>query len=241
MSEDILIAHRDIWKKKPILKMLYTQWYEQMASHLVTGHTLEIGGGSGNLKEFAPNVVCTDIVKVPWLDAVADAQALPFANNSFSNIVLFDVLHHIENPVFFFDEAMRILVPGGRIVIMDPYVSWASWPIYHFLHPEPVDFRQNPLDIQEYDKNRKPFDSNQAMSRLLFEKMQVAFKQRFPKLRVYYKRHLSFIVYPLSGGFDHPSLLPAAWAPSLLRFERLFEPLGRMFAFRVLLILEVMP
>lgn len=238
MSQDILIKHRDVWKKKPILKLLYTQWYEQMVSYLTPGRTLEVGGGSGNLKEFAPNVVCTDIVGVPWLDAVADAQAMPFADNSFANIVLFDVLHHIENPVFFFEEAIRVLGLGGRIVILDPYVSWASWPVYHFLHPEPVDFRMNPLDILEADPEREPFDSNQAISQLLFEKYKSAFDKRFPQLMLRYKQHLSFIVYPLTGGFDHPSLIPFTMADWLLRLERFLQPLGRAIAFRVLLVLE---
>jgi len=239
MTGETLTNHRATWEAKPILKLLYTSWYQQMVKQMVPGRTLEVGGGSGNLKEFAPDVVCTDIVHVPWLDIVADAQRLPFGANSFKNIVLFDVLHHIENPVLFFDEAMRILGPGGRIVIMDPYVSWASWPVYHFLHPEPVDFSRNPLDISPPDKRRKPFDSNQAISRMLFEKMEDAFFGRFPLLVLRHKRYLSFLAYPLSGGFDHPSLIPTAWVPSLLRFEKLLEPLGRVFAFRLLLVLEV--
>jgi len=239
MTEQILTSHRDIWEKKPILKLLYTSWYKQIVEKMVPGRTLEIGGGSGNLKEFVPDVVCSDIVHVPWLDITADAQNLPFSPHSFSNIVLFDVLHHIENPVLFFEEAIRVIEPGGRIVIMDPYVSWASWPIYHFLHPEPVDFSQNPLEVQAPDKNRKPFDSNQAISSMLFEKMRPAFSRCFPSLKVQYKRYLSFFVYPLSGGFDHPSLIPVSCVPALLRFERLLEPLGRIFAFRMLVVLEV--
>jgi len=239
MSKEILVSHRDIWKKKPILKILYTQWYEQIVAQLIPGLALEVGGGSGNLKEFYPDVICTDIVDVPWLDAVADAQAMPFASNSFSNIVLFDVLHHIENPVLFFNEAIRLLSPGGRILIMDPYISLSSWPIYHFLHPEPVDFKFNPLKIHIPDDNRKPFDANQAMTRLLFEKMSGDFVRQFPQLKICYKRYLSFLVYPLSGGFDHPSVIPAAFADWLLKLEFLLQPLGRVLAFRALFVLEV--
>ncbi len=72
---------------------------------------------------------------------LADAQHLPFRNSSLSNIVLFDVLHHLENVRYFFDEALRVLVSLGRIVIMDPYVSVLSWPVYRFFHPEPMDFK----------------------------------------------------------------------------------------------------
>ena len=238
MSREILLSHRETWKKKPLLRLLYSQWYEQIAAELVDGTTLEIGGGSGNLKEFAPHVICSDLVEVPWLDVAADAQCLPFTNNSFDNIVLFDVIHHLELPCRFLDEAQRVLRPGGRIVIMDPYVSWASWPVYHFLHAEPVDLGQNPFVEKAPSADRKPFDANQALSRLLFEKHMSAFQQRYHDLQIKSKHYLSFIAYPLSGGFDHPSLLPMVVAKGILRLERLLEPLGRFMAFRILITLE---
>jgi hypothetical protein len=55
-----------------------------------------------------------------WLDALLDAQYLPFRSRSVSNLVLFDVRHHLENVRYFFDEALRMFLPQGRIVIMDP-------------------------------------------------------------------------------------------------------------------------
>ena len=56
----------------------------------------EIGGGSGNLREFAADVVSTNIAKILWLDAVANAQPLPFPDATIANIVMVDVFHHIE-------------------------------------------------------------------------------------------------------------------------------------------------
>ena len=149
ISDEILRRHQLVWQKKPILQLLYKEWYQEIAEWLQPGRTLEVGGGTGNLKEFAPSVVCTDIVKLPWLDAVVDAQQLPFAKSSLANIVLFDALHHLENVRYFFDEALRVLQPGGRVIIMDPYISVSSWPVYHFLHPEPVDFDQDPLALEK--------------------------------------------------------------------------------------------
>ena len=121
MSDEILHRHYVVWKQKPVLRLLYTAWYCDIARWLQPGRTLEVGGGTGNLKEFAPSVVCTDIVKLPWVDAVVDAQQLPFAKSSLANIVVFDALHHLENVRYFFDEALRVLQPGGRVIIMDPY------------------------------------------------------------------------------------------------------------------------
>lgn len=238
MDKSILIAHRNIWKKKAVLRALYSDWYATLIKHLKPGRSLEVGGGSGNLKEYIPHVISTDIVQVPWLDIVADAHKIPFINESFMNIILFDVLHHIENSTIFFTEAIRILIPEGNIIIMDPYVSLISWPVYHFLHSEPVNFLQNPLESGSIKREQRPFDANQAISKLLFEKHFRSFKQRFPQLTLTYKHYLSFIAYPLTGGFEHPSFLPNSLLPYVLKLEKMLEPFGRFFAFRILLVLK---
>ena len=238
MSEEKLTEHQFTWKRKPVLRELYFGWYKQITEQLTEGITLELGGGTGNLKEFSPNVFCTDIVKVPWLDAVVDAQSLPFKKNSLDNVVLFDVLHHIENPRLFFNEAVRTLKPGGRVVIVDPYISLASWFIYKYLHPEPVDFSQNPLEILPRSDTREPFDSNQAIANLLFEKYIKEFEELFTELKLVHKRYMSYIVYPLSGGFEHRSLIPDWLVTPLLKMENCLDFFGRFLAFRVLLVLE---
>ena len=91
---------------------------------------LEIGAGSGHFQKFFPNAISTDIIEAPWLDAVLDAHFLPFQNKSLNNIVLFDVLHHLPEPSRFFSEAQRVLKPTGRIILMEPYISWVSFLVY---------------------------------------------------------------------------------------------------------------
>ena len=182
MSEDVLRRHHIVWTQKPVLRRLYASWYQEICRWLTPGLTVEVGGGTGNLKEFSPHVLCTDVVKMPWLDVLVDAQHLPFRSRSVSNIVLFDVLHHLENVRYFFDEALRVLVPSGRIVIMDPYVSALSWPIYRFLHPEPMDFRRDPLAIVAPFSQRQPFDANQAVARIVFERSYERFRHLYPNL-----------------------------------------------------------
>ncbi len=238
MSDALLRQHKTVWERKPILKTLYSDWYREIVSWLKPGKTLEVGGGTGNLKEFAPGVLCTDVVRLPWLNALADAQALPFINRSFANIVLFDTLHHVENVRLFFDESLRVLQPGGRLVVMDPYISWMSWPIYHFLHPEPVEMAQQPLALRDPDPNRKPFDSNQAVATIVFERQRDQFLAMYPAYGMLLFRRLAFFAYPLSGGFDHRSLLPLWMVSPLLRFERSLRWLSRFCAFRILVVLE---
>ena len=237
MSEEILRRHQAVWAQKPILRRLYASWYREIARWLQPGVTLEVGGGTGNLKEFSPDVVCTDVVRMPWLDALADAQHLPFRSKSLSNIVLFDVLHHLENVRYFFDEAFRVLSPAGRVVIMDPYVSVLSWPVYKFFHPEPMDFSHDPLTIVP-TVQRRPFDANQAIARIVFERSFERFHQLYPHFSKLAHERLAYFAYPLSGGFDRPSLVPLWSIDMLLRFEQWCRRLGRLLAFRLLVVLE---
>src|SRR5258708_32246956 len=109
-----------------------------MAAQCVPGRTFEIGGGSGNFKEYAADVVASDIAFAPWLDLVADAQLLPIAAGSLANIVMFDVLHHLEFPRAFFAEATRVPSPGGRVVVVEPAISAPGWPFSRSVRPEPV-------------------------------------------------------------------------------------------------------
>jgi SAM-dependent methyltransferase len=238
MADDIWRRHRAIWQEKPILQAIYGEWYREIITWLAPGVTVELGGGSGNFKGHAPQVISTDIVYLPWLNVVLDGQAIPFKTASVGNLVLVDVLHHVEQVAKFFDEAIRVLKPGGRIIIVDPYISWLSWPIYAWLHPEPVDLKCHPFELRSADPNRKPFDANQAVATVLFGKSFGRFRERFPKLQRVFQRRHAFIAYPLSGGFEHPSFLPMSIAGLVQAAERFLTPLGPWLAFRIFVVLE---
>lgn len=238
MSEEVLHRHRAVWRQKPVLRRLYEDWYGNIIAWLAQGRTVEIGGGTGNLKAHVPGIYCSDVMVLPWLNVVADAQRLPFQAESLGNLILFDSLHHIENVSLFFDEALRILRIGGRIIVMDPYLSWASWPIYRWLHPEPMNCTEDPLVLKPPRIDRRPFDANQAVATILFEKNHPRFQSRYPGFSVRHIRRLACVAYPLSGGFDHPSLLPEWLVTPVLRLERTLERVGRLLAFRILVVIE---
>lgn len=144
---DILYKRRDVWKSKEILRRLYHKWYSIIGNATNPGTIMEIGGGSGNLKEFFPDAISSDILFVSWPDVVADAHHLPFKDGGIDNIVLFDVLHHLRGPVSFFSDAARVLKQGGRILIMEPYVSRTSSLVYRFIHSEGMDRNIDPFKI----------------------------------------------------------------------------------------------
>jgi hypothetical protein len=91
------------------------------------------------------------------------------------------------------------------------------------------------------DPDRDPFDANQAIPSLLFT--SAAARGRLeavvPSLRVTRVGWLSLFAYPLSGGFQNWSLMPAALVrPMLAIEEKIPEIIRRQIAFRMMVVLD---
>jgi SAM-dependent methyltransferase len=234
-----LERYRQAWERKPLLRRVYGDMYDRIAAACVCGTTLEIGGGIGQLKSHLPDLIATDIQSAPWLDLVTDAQELPFAAGSFANIVMVDVLHHLEFPLLFLEESNRVLCRGGRLVMVEPAITWGSSLFYRLLHHEPVRMNVDPLIVGAPDATRDPYESNQAIPTLLVSRERERLAKLLPSLRVIRTDWFSLWVYPLSGGFKPWSLLPDRAGRVLLAMEKKLEPaLGRYFGFRLLTVME---
>lgn len=240
MKPDPRLAEmRAAWEDKPALRAVYADYYRRLAGALRPGPTLEVGGGAGNLKSFAPEVLSMDILQAPWLDLMADAHALPFADASFENVVMLDVFHHIERPRVFLDEAARILRPGGRLAMIEPAITPLSWLFYNFLHPEPVILCHDLFADRPPVRGRDPFEANQAIPSLMFGRHRRQFEAEFPALGIAAIERLSFLAYPLSGGYRSWSLLPMRLVEAMIRVESALAPaLGRLAAFRLFVVLD---
>ena len=234
----ILMQRREIWKSKTILQKLYQHWCRMIEGALKPGSILEIGGGSGNLKDFFPDAISSDVVFAPWLETVLDAHRLPFQKATFDNIILFDVLHHLHDPVQFFSEAQDVLGHKGRIVLMEPYVSFASFFIYRFLHPEGLVWNINPFKKECSNKKKNHYHGNQTIPSLIFERYRHQFVKNFPHFKIIKKERTDFIIYPLSGGFHHPGLCPLVLYSTFNYLEKLLSPLNHFLAFRLFVVLE---
>ncbi len=238
-----LALHAEAWQDRPLIRDIYRGYHEAIAEarSAVPGTDLEVGSGHGSFAEFAPQTISCDLVPSAALDCAADATRLPFRNASLSNIILVDVLHHVADPVAFFNEARRTLTPGGRIILVEPYVSPMSWIAWRYVCEEPIDTKARPLTdgapglaVRADD----PWDANVAVPTLLFWQERKAFRRLFPDLSIIRRRRFDMLLYPLSGGFERRRLVPLPLVPVLRVCERLLTPLAPLLAFRCFVVIE---
>ncbi len=88
-------------------------------------------GGAGSSVEGWVNV---DIIPLPGLDVVCNAERLPFPRDRFTRVECDAVLEHAARPEMVLSEIHRCLEPGGTAHLVVPFC--------HPFHPFPNDYRR---------------------------------------------------------------------------------------------------
>jgi SAM-dependent methyltransferase len=85
------------------------------------GRVLDVGCGSAKY----PGAVGIDISPDTDADVVHDLDVFPypFADQSFDQVLMQDVLEHVAEPIKVIDELHRICRPGARIQLRTPHFS----------------------------------------------------------------------------------------------------------------------
>ncbi len=126
----------------------------------------------------------------------ADAQALPFPANSFDVVAMNQVLEHVPNPQLALEESLRVLRPGGRLIVVGPNMIGAGYNLYWALRHTARCLRQGKLwerrapDMQHHPGgNTMPeawFSTTKhlawALQKMLFEK-RPNFRMRDPDVQ----------------------------------------------------------
>jgi SAM-dependent methyltransferase len=236
-----LFEHRRIWDAKPTLRAVYADYHHRLEVACPPGPLLDIGGGSAHFKDYRKSAISLDVLPFPGIDVVADAHEMPFPNGRFAGIVMLDVLHHLQRPLDFFREAVRVLQPRGRLAMIEPGMSLVARRFYQRFHQEPVDMAADVFAEGVRQSGDDPFDSNQALPVLLFgtSRARARFERTLPELKIISTEWLSLFVYPLSGGFKSWSLWPSKLVGPALKVEQVLLPLlGPVLGFRIMIVLE---
>jgi SAM-dependent methyltransferase len=83
-----------------------------------TGHVLDLGAGLSPFADAMPaGVITLDYRGKPGVQVVGDAHRLPFADDSFDVVTCTEVLEHLVDPPAAAAEIVRVLKPGGRLLL----------------------------------------------------------------------------------------------------------------------------
>ncbi|HEY4990212.1 MAG TPA: methyltransferase domain-containing protein [Opitutaceae bacterium] len=237
-------GNRKAWQRKPQLRAVYRGFHELIASRLdrsVPGLIVELGSGMGSIKEVIPDCVTTDLFPNPWLDRQENAYRLSFAAGSVSNLILFDVWHHLRYPATALAEFRRVVAPGGRVIVFDPAISLTGKIIYGLFHHEPVAMNlpvtwDAPAGFDPGDADY--FAAQGAATRIFWRAEEPA---RLAGWELAEATPLPSFEYFATGGFSGPQLGGARVFRGWKGVDRLLARWPNLFAARLLVVLKRTP
>jgi ubiquinone/menaquinone biosynthesis C-methylase UbiE len=110
----------------------------EVAGLPVRGRLLDIGGGTGRvasaLRDLVDEIVITDVSmrmlrqapRSTLRPAGCASELLPFPDDSFERVILVDALHHVLDQSATAREMLRVLKPGGLLIIEEPDIRTIS-------------------------------------------------------------------------------------------------------------------
>ena len=214
---------QSVIQNKAFLRQVYIGWYKPLKMLLPRGEypVLELGSGSGFLKNLIPDLITSDIFQIAGIDVVLDGQSLPFKEGSLQGIVMVDVLHHMYDVKSFFAESMICIKPGGVIVMVEPWVTLWSAFIYRYLHHEPYHPETKQWNFVEGGPLSQ---ANLALPWNIFARDRNEFERQYPKWRIKHVSLHSPFCYLLSGGVSLRSLLPGCLFKTVRQIEKILTP-----------------
>lgn len=221
--------HAKIIQQKQFLRRIYLDYYHIFTKALgdITGkRCVELGSGGGFIKEVIPQTVATDILPLSTIDLCCSAQGLPFQDHSVDAFLMINVFHHVKEPATLLKEMDRCLVPGGKVVMIEPANTWWGRLIYRHLHHEPFDASAGWV----IEGTGPLSDANVALPWIIFCRDRVKYNQEFPKLTIEKVSYHTSFLYLLSGGVSMKQLVPSFTYGFFKAIEWILTPIQRGIA-----------
>lgn len=229
------------WNNKPLLRELYKEFHQFIAAQLANssmGAVVELGSGVADIREVIPHCIRTDLFSNPWVDQTENAYQLSFNNNTVSNLILFDVFHHLRFPGAALNEFQRVLASNGRVIIFEPTISLLGWLVYGALHKEPIAYNDKinwsaPLNWKFSDID---YYAAQGNATRIFINHEIDVSHFGWKIVCV--EQMSAFSYIASGGYSKPQLYPLSALPFMRKIDKFLDKFPRLFSTRLLIVLE---
>jgi len=225
---------------------LYLRYlYNKIEENLIGERVLEIGAGAGLSRKFMSRKDCVLTDFLPWGDlkilGSIDAQSLPFSDNYFDSAFALDCIHHISYPALAVAELCRVVRRGGKIVIIEPYVSYLSFFIYKFFHNEKTTWKYRiPENGENVSSTASDGEQSTLQSLLSDQNLILSLEYRSKKKITLKRSFFSPISFFATGGLTNPLPTPSIVIKFLIRLEELLASrVLTLIASRQMLIIEI--
>ena len=106
--------------------------YDEQALALIGRHPegLVLDCGAGLRNTYYSNVVNYEIVAYDTTDVLGAAERLPFADETFDAVLSLNVLEHVKDPFQAAREIIRVMKPGGELMVVAPFLQ----PLHGYPH-----------------------------------------------------------------------------------------------------------
>lgn len=225
-AKTTIIRSKIIWKNI-FLRNLYTDFYTIFKNSLAglskRRKLVELGSGGGFIKKIIPDVITSDVIKLPGIDLNLSATNMPFNNESIDKFFMLNVIHHIHDARMFFKEIDRCLKKNGKLIAIEPANTlWGRF-IYQHFHYEGF----NPQGGWTLKSQKALSVANGALPWIIFIRDKKKFEKLFPKLKIIKITPHTPLRYLISGGLSYRQLLPSWMYAVVKNIEKLAASLSK--------------
>ena len=147
----------------------------------------------------------------------------------------------MEFPVKAIAEACRVVRPGGRVIIVEPYISYFSFLIYKMFHNEQTTWNYKISSDGSVTSSTASEGEQATLQSIFYDDIWIRCIKRLAKKELKFQRsYFSPISFFATGGLSNPLPVPAVLISIIIRLEKLLpDRILYFISARQMLIIEV--